>query len=345
MNFKRISLAIILSVSASSMALAQHGHSGGGGGHSGGGFSRSGGGSHYSGGSRYGGGMHGYGRSSSGFRGFGGGSGLGGRSSLGGGARSGSSTRSFSSSRFQGTGGLSENGHNFRGGQGGGFGNSRVGHFGGNGEGRWGNHFRNGYWGYREGWFGGGFLFGFYLDSPYLEPCVVSPWYWYPCLPPYIPEDHVIIDNDGPVSWDTGDNYDYQADAEPLSYGNHELNCAVGQISNIFTHQLDTAVDYLIPEDSKVAIYNENKYMYSLNGPDFRAMMKDNMKATKTLSFTVTFVKTAGDTAIVKCRHGFDDPESGQDTIYQMYRLKETDGRYRITDFMTSKDEIHEEFF
>lgn len=147
------------------------------------------------------------------------------------------------------------------------------------------------------------------------------------------------------MDWSSGDQYDYQPNEEPLSYGNHELNCAVGQIRNVFDHQLDSAVDYLVPGDDHVAVYNEDKYMYSLDGHDFRAMMKDNMKATKTLSFDVTYVKIDGDSAIVKCRHTFDDPESGQDTIYQMYRLKESDGRYQITDFMTSKTEIHEDYF
>jgi hypothetical protein len=225
------------------------------------------------------------------------------------------------------------------------FGDARVGHFWGNGWGGWGNHWRYGYCGY-PGWIDADFFFGAYLYSPFIEPCVVSPWYWYPCLPPYIPEERVeVVDNAPPVDWDSGQNYDYHPFEDNMSYGNHELNCAVGQIRNIFNHQLESAIDYLIPEGSQIAIYNEGKYMYTLKSSDFRAMMKDNMDAVKTISFEVTYVRIEGDSAIVKCRHAFEDPESGQDTIYQMYRLKESNGRYRITDFMTSKNEIHQDFF
>lgn len=227
-----------------------------------------------------------------------------------------------------------------------GFGEGRVHQFWGNRGGPWGSGWRTGYWGY-PGWPIGGFFFDNYLYDPWLEPCVVSPWYWYPTIPPYIPEDDVTIESPPPppVDWDQGQNYDYQPEQNPVSYGDHELNCAIGQIRNIFNHQMDSAVDYLIPDGDVVKIYNDGKYMYDLKAHDFRAMMKDNMKATKTLSFDVTYVKTEGDAAIVKCRHTFEDPESGQDTIYQMYRLEENGGRYRITDFMTSETEIHSDFF
>ena len=227
-----------------------------------------------------------------------------------------------------------------------GFGHSgegRVHHFRGDFGGPWGDRWRFGYWGW-PGWIDADWFFGFWLFSPFDQPCVVSPWYWYPCLPPYLPETQVTVVPGDSADWDAGQPYDYHSDETPLAYGNHELNAAVDQIRNVFDKGSTDAIDDLIPESGKVAIYNDGKYMYSLTGHQFREMMIDNVHATKTDAFDVTAVRGQGDVAIVHARHTFADPEGGMDTVYQSYRLRREGDRYVITDFMTSKDE-HEDPF
>jgi hypothetical protein len=225
------------------------------------------------------------------------------------------------------------------GGHNGGFGNSHVGHFFGNHGGFWGGGWRSGYWGY-GGWGAPGWFFGAYLFDPWAEPCVVSPWYYYPGLPPYIPDDDVSYGDPGSVNWQVDSNYDYAPEGPQTP-----LDQAIGDIVGAFNGENVNSINDLIPSDDKVAIYNDSKYMYSLSGKDFDQMMMDNLHDVKTISFNTTMVNQSGNQAIVKCKHVFSDPQGGQDIIYQMYRLQNEGGHYIITAFMTSQSQIHQDYF
>lgn len=159
-------------------------------------------------------------------------------------------------------------------------------------------------------------------------------------LPPYLPYDQVLFESPPTIDWDEGVPYDYEALNPPTWNGNTALNTAVGQITAIFQNQDSSVIPNLIPNNGDVAIYNDEKYMYSLHGSDFQAMMLDNLNNTQTISFTVTVVKTFQDEAIVKCTHVISNESNGSDTIYQMYRLALRGDRYVITDFMTSRAPI-----
>jgi hypothetical protein len=215
----------------------------------------------------------------------------------------------------------------------------RVGHFFGGHGGFWGGGWRSGYWGY-GGWGSPAWFFGAYLFDPWLEPCVVSPWYYYPGLPPYVPDSDVSFDDPGPVNWQVDTNYDYAPEGPQTA-----LDQAIGDIVGAFNGENVDSINDLIPPDQKVAIYNDSKYMYSLSGKDFEQMMMDNLHDVKTVSFNTTMVHQSGDQAIVKCKHVFSDPQGGQDIIYQMYRLQNIGGHYAITAFMTSQNQIHQDYF
>jgi hypothetical protein len=213
-----------------------------------------------------------------------------------------------------------------------GFGSSRV-RFGNGGRDRFGFFGRPGF---RES----NFFFGFYLFSPFVDDCVYSPWYTYSCLPPYIPYDRIVVEDAPDVDWSAGDAYSYNPNQDGDAYGNTDLNYSLDEINGMYTHNDEAAVDVLVPSGNQVAIWEDGKYMYSVNGSDFRQMYKDSIKGTETDSFTITSVHHDGDTATVQAKHVFTDPESGKhNTVYQEYRLRHEGDKFVVTDFSTSTNQ------
>jgi hypothetical protein len=194
---------------------------------------------------------------------------------------------------------------------------------------------REGY--YSPGWHDSTFFFGFYVFSPFESACVVSPWYYYPCLPPYLAYNRVIVLNDN-CDWNDGSEYSYVAQEAPNSYGDSDLNSAISQIQNVFQNDDESAISQVVDSNMQVGVYNDGKYMYSVNGPDFSQMMADNVHGVQNVGFTVTDVKVEPDYAIVTARHEFQDAEDGGSTVvYQEYRLTRNGDHYAIEDFNTSK--------
>jgi hypothetical protein len=200
--------------------------------------------------------------------------------------------------------------------------------------GRHGN-WREGY--YRPGWHDETFFFGFYVFSPFESACVVSPWYYYPCLPPYLAYNRVIILNDN-CDWNDGNDYTYVPQEAPNTYGDADLNSSISQLESIFQNDDENAISSVVDPDMQVGVYNDGKYMYSVNGKDFSQMMTDNVHGVQNVGFTVTNVKVQPDYAIVTARHEFQDAEDGGSTVvYQEYRLTRNGDHYAIEDFNTSK--------
>jgi len=175
-----------------------------------------------------------------------------------------------------------------------------------------------------------------YVFSPFRVACVVSPWYYYPNLPAYLTLSRVVVVDGQTCDWNEGTTYAYRPSAVADTPNNSGLNESVDQIKAIFLNQDQQAIENLIPTESQVAFHNDGKYMYSLNGTDFQQMLADNAKDTQTSSFEITSVNVKGEEAIVKCTHVFTDAQSGNDTVYQLYRLRNTDGKFVISDFMAS---------
>jgi len=196
---------------------------------------------------------------------------------------------------------------------------------------------RYGYHGDRDGG-GTHFTFGFYLSSPYVLPCVVSPWYWYPALPPYLPADRVVVIEGTRCDWDAGATIDYSPGNSEGSFGNAALNGAIDALQAVYVNRDQQAVSSLVPGDGRVAFYTDGKYAYSLDGSDFQQMIVDNCKDTQTTSFKVTSVRMQGDQAIVRCTHEFTEADQGTDTVYQLYKLRQVGDTYVITDFMAGHE-------
>ncbi len=194
---------------------------------------------------------------------------------------------------------------------------------------------RYGYYQYNPYWNDASFFFGFYTYSPY-DPCVVSPWYVYPTLPPYIAYNRVYVVNGTSCNWYGGRQYYYTPTEGVEGYGNPDLNYAIDQIVQAFNTGENTELERLVPPDSRISIYNEGQYMYSVNGGDFYNMLQDNIHGTRTQRYSITSVRMEGDDAIVTARHDYYNPYNGVSSAYQMFRLRPSGDGYIITDFMTS---------
>ncbi|HWD40360.1 MAG TPA: hypothetical protein VG944_16040 [Fimbriimonas sp.] len=203
---------------------------------------------------------------------------------------------------------------------------------------RWGGHWRYGYSGR-----GVSFHFGFYLFSPFESPCYVSPWYYDPCLPPYIPAERVIVVPGYHTDWNEGITYDYQPEAEYDSYGDADLNRSIDTLSASFGENGADAIDEITPDFGKVAVYTDGSYDYSLSADDFRSMMLDNAENTETVDFRITNVRRHGGDAIVSATHVVRNQDGGEDTIYEQYRLHGQDAHFVITDIMTSHTPLGDE--
>lgn len=197
----------------------------------------------------------------------------------------------------------------------------------------WGGHWREGYlgWAGNPGFFG--FSFSFYLFTPFYEPCFVSPWYNYTCLPPYIPADLCDVSSGYSCQWDSGTEYRTGRD----SNDDPNLDDAISRLENAFNDQDFTLIDSLMPAHDQVAVFTDGDYDYSMAPQDFDMMMADAITNTDTVSFDVTDVRTYGNTAVIQARHEVEDPDGTFEVVNQRYRLRMEGGGLVITDFMTSQ--------
>ncbi len=208
----------------------------------------------------------------------------------------------------------------------------------------WGNHWREGYCGWEGdagfggvGFRSGNFSFGFYLFTPFSSPCYVSPWYYYTSLPPYIPAERCHVVRDYYCPWDEGAVYSYRPGSGYNDlYVDENLDNAIGEIQDAFNRQDSGAIDALIPDRGRIAVFTEGHYDYSLDANDFHNMMMDNIGNTETIGFEIESVRRSGNNAVVRARHTVRNPDGDEEVVYQQYRLRRENGRFVITDFMTS---------
>lgn len=195
---------------------------------------------------------------------------------------------------------------------------------------------RHGYWGYGFGWRDSFFCFPFYCFDPFLVGCYVSPWYYYPCLPPYVAESNVIVEpNDPYASWSGGD---YNWAPESAASSNPVLDDSVQDIVQSFEADDHKAMDRVTPHSGSVRILTDGKYNYSLNANDFYDTYVDGVESTKTDRYEILDVKMGkdGKTAKVMAKHIYNDPSGKRTTVYHTYLLVNEGTEYVIREFGTS---------
>lgn len=193
--------------------------------------------------------------------------------------------------------------------------------------------FRVGFVQYSSGFSSASFSYGSYSYWPY-SPCVSSPWYYYPQLPPYLPTSAVYV-QDPPTYSDAYDNYNWSSSVDSNAYG--PLDYSVYDIQNAFEVRNPSLLIQLVPSDGMVAIYLDEGYRYSVPCSNFRLMLRDCVSDVRTSGYHVGWVRRYHDGSVrVMGQHNVTDPWGHRETVYQSYRLEPYQGRYVVREFGTS---------
>lgn len=207
--------------------------------------------------------------------------------------------------------------------------------------------YRTGYYHYNVGWRDDDFYFGFYYFKPAYDRCVVSPFYYYPFLPPYVSRSRVLVLRVGNVSiyaddspnyyWDRGIDYRWTRSYWYDSAARRsELDYALDDLVNAWEDSNRRSLNRLVPDRGSIGIYVDERYNYSLNADDFYDMLLDNIQSARTRQYDILSVKTYRNEARVVAVHEYIDPWNRRDRVYHVYRLVNDGYGYQIADFGTS---------
>ncbi len=196
---------------------------------------------------------------------------------------------------------------------------------------------REGYYHYNHFFHDDHFFFGFYVFDPFaFGLCVCSPWYYYPCLPPYLAYGHVIFVDTWYSSGWVGEPYTYYPDA-PSRDNSPALDPSLHYIVAAFQDDDRRALSHLVPRDGKVNIFTEGNYSYSLSADDFYDLYKDGVENVHTDKYVIEDVQVnAKGDARVKARHEYTDPWGKPQTVSHTYYLAHEGSDYVIREFGTS---------
>ncbi len=211
--------------------------------------------------------------------------------------------------------------------------------------------YRVGYYGYGyyPGWNDSYFFYPNYVFSPYNDPCLISPWYYYSMLPGYISTNgctygYVPFFNQWPGSvyyWNQGGNW---INNLSTPYGNDNqqpvksLDTALEEIQDAFEHRdIRNLLDVTNP-DLEVPIFINGQYQYSLDGQDFYGLMRDNIMDVNTDQYTILDVRRNGYQARVLAEQDFYDAWGQFQRVYQEFIIDFAGSQPIITQFGTSQN-------
>jgi hypothetical protein len=202
----------------------------------------------------------------------------------------------------------------------------------------WGSHWRYGC--YPTPGISITFGFGYYAYTPYYAPVVASPWYYYPCVPAYVPQSRVVVLSDYSCGWNDGSDYAYDPDGDPDFY---QASTAIG---GFYVNANFNGFDAYFEPDAPIAISCEGRYQYSLAPADFQRMFEDTCRATHTIGYKVMGVHRFNwggrPGYVIYAHHRFENHSGGQEDVYIQYRMhRGNNGRYVITDYNTSHRAFH----
>jgi len=197
------------------------------------------------------------------------------------------------------------------------------------------NGWRYGYYSYWHDWHDSYFWYPFYIFSP-VAGCYCSPWYYYPCLPPYVGPSRVVIVDTFPSAGWSGTEYEWQPVREDKE-ARSDLDYSVQDIVDSFENDDHQAISRLAPHSGNVNIYADGKYSYSLAANDFYDTYIDGIESTKTDRYEILDVKMNNDgTARVTAKHMYTDPWGKRAYVYHSYFLVHEGHEYVIREFGTS---------
>ena len=182
------------------------------------------------------------------------------------------------------------------------------------------------------------------MFDPFFAACYVSPWYYYPCLPPYVAAPNVVIVDRFPSTNWVGSDYEWNDGGESASIdqpgqisSNPTLDQSISALVASFEKDDHQAIDDVTPHSGNVNIYTDGKYSYSLKANDFYDTYVDGIESTKTDRYEILDVKAnANGTARVVAKHVYNDPWGNRTFIYHSYFLVKEGANYVIREFGTS---------
>jgi len=202
------------------------------------------------------------------------------------------------------------------------------------------NGYRVGYYHYDRRWNDDWFGYPYYVFDPYQRfNCVVSPWYYYASLPPYLNSNRIIIVNNFPTTNWYGQPYEYNRPDFSNRWDNNrnEVDYAVADIEDAFQRGDRRAVNRLVPRRGNVNIYTDGRYSYSLNADDFYDLYLDGIENARTRRYEILDVQTSRNGGIrVYARHEYTDPWDRRETVWHQYYMERDRNSYVIREFGTS---------
>lgn len=195
--------------------------------------------------------------------------------------------------------------------------------------------YRAGYVHYDSRWRDDDFCYPYYDFRYDSRRSVVSPWYSYPHLPPYLDQRRVTFIFDWPT-WDCPDRYDWSyRDRYDSRSSTFAVDSAIADIVRGFTRRDLRAIGRLVPRRETVWVSAENGERYRLGSDDFYDMVVDMIEQTRTRDYEVVEVRRGRSDVRVMARHEFEDTWGRRCAVYHEYTLQ-WDGRdYSIVQFGT----------
>lgn len=178
----------------------------------------------------------------------------------------------------------------------------------------------------------GWYLFGSYLFGFAAGYALAAPYSYYGVVAPYVYAPSVVVVPEPYYTYREVPAYNYD-NAYYLSPGGYTgLNAALDDIRNGWTGGNDDLILKHIDPSTKVAIYLDGKYSYSVPGDDYTTMTRDAIGAIKTVDFSFYKVEARSDGAYtVYGKHEFNDENDNRKVVYISYTLSKTNGSWLIT--------------
>jgi hypothetical protein len=194
---------------------------------------------------------------------------------------------------------------------------------------------RHGYWHHNRGWRDSFWFWDYYFFNPVVSECVPSLYYFYGCLPGYLwcprvifVDRPVVVYVEEPVVWHDVDNGYYLE--RPAA---NPLDSAVSDIVAAWRDGNPDLLDKHVDADTKVAVFLDGEYSYSLEGADFAGITRDAVQTVQTKSFTVDRVaKRNDDMVVVYAKHTYVNTDDYYETVYVAYTLERLGDRWIITE-------------
>ena len=205
------------------------------------------------------------------------------------------------------------------------------------------NGWRTGYCHYNPYWVDSNFWYPNYCFSPFDVNVVISPWYSYSFLPGYLSCDHVYVTNyRGFWGWSTGIVYVYDNyDRDYVRYDrNRELDYAIEDMRDGFERRDFRALNRLVPNYGRIAIYRDGRYDYSIESRDFSDLLNDLSTNADTDRYRILETRTNRGTARISAEHDYIDQWGNRQRVFHSIYLEMEDGRMVIREFGTSNSRV-----